>query len=174
MSKRFEGFLVFLFCMSFMFSACSVRTGNEAITCKMPVAEGEVVKLSLVAPRKMLDDVLLVSEEEIRLIARVVLAEAEGEGEEGKRLVVDVILNRMESPYFPDTAYEVIHQPYHFSVMWNGRFERCDVRDDICMLVQEELVSRLNKDVIYFTAEGYSQYGVPMFRVGNHYFSSYD
>lgn len=112
-------------------------------------------------------------EEDIALIALVTMAEAEGECEEGKRLVIDTILNRMDSPYFPDTAREVVYQPRHFESMWNGRVDRCEVRADICELVREELQYRGNYDVVFFCAGQYSKYGMPMFQVGNHYFSAY-
>lgn len=114
------------------------------------------------------------SERDIAQIALVTMAEAEGECEEGKRLVIDTILNRLDSAYFPNTVEGVIYQPYQFSSMWNGRAERCAVREDICRLVKEELKSRRNYDVIFFSSEGYSCYGVPVFQVGNHYFSNYD
>lgn len=111
---------------------------------------------------------------DVELIALVTMAEAEGECEEGKRLVIDTVLNRVDSDYFPDTVYEVIYQPNQFSSMWNGRVDRCEVREDICELVYEELESRTNYDVVFFTAGEYSAYGVPMFQVGNHYFSKYE
>lgn len=116
----------------------------------------------------------LLSEEDISLIALVTMAEAEGECEKGKRLVIDTILNRMDSEHFPDTAYEVIYQPYQFSSMWNGRADRCEVRDDIYNLVKEELSIRTNYNVMFFTSGCYSNYGAPMFQVENHYFSSYE
>lgn len=116
----------------------------------------------------------LLSDEDIALIALVTMAEAEGECEEGKRLVIDTILNRMDSEHFPDTAYDVVYQPYQFSSMWNGRVDRCEVQEDICQLVREELESRTNHEVIFFTAGCYSDYGVPMFQVENHYFSRYE
>lgn len=111
------------------------------------------------------------SEEDIELIALVTMAEAEGECEDGKRLVIDTILNRVDSHSFPDTVYDVIYQSWQFTSMWNGRAERCEVREDICRLVREELEARTNSDVIFFTAGCYSDYGTPMFKVGNHYFS---
>lgn len=114
------------------------------------------------------------SEEEIYLIALVTLAEAEGECEEGKRLVIDTVLNRIDSSHFPNTVEEVIYQPYQFSSMWNDRYTRVTVTDDICDLVREEIYHRLNSEVIFFTADQYGKYGVPMFQVGNHYFSSYE
>ena len=105
---------------------------------------------------------------------KTVYIEAEGECEEGKRLVIDTILNRVDSEHFPDTVYEVVYQPNQFSSMWNGRVDRCEVRADICDLVYEELESRSNYDVVFFTAGEYSAYGVPMFQVENHYFSRYE
>jgi N-acetylmuramoyl-L-alanine amidase len=114
------------------------------------------------------------SSEDVELLALLAMAEAEGECEEGKRLVIDTVLNRVDSEHFPDTISGVIYQPRHFSSMWNGRAGRCEVRKDICRLVREEIESRSNGSVIFFSAGRYSKYGVPMFQVGNHYFSSYD
>ena len=112
--------------------------------------------------------------EEIELLALVTMAEAEGECEEGQRLVIDTILNRVDSEHFPDTISGVIYQPNQFTSMWNGRVGKCHVKDDICQLIKEELDHRTNNDVIFFSAGDYSQYGTPMFQVDNHYFSSYD
>ena len=119
---------------------------------------------------------MILTEEEIELIALVTMAEAEGESEYGKRLVIDTILNRVDSDveYMPDTVHEVIYQPNQFSPMWNGRIDRCYVREDIYQLVKEELVSRTNDEVMFFHAGRYGEYGTPMFSEGNHYFSSLD
>lgn len=113
-----------------------------------------------------------ISNDDIELIALVTMAEAEGECEEGKRLVIDTILNRVDSDSFPNTVYEVVYQPSQFSSMWNGRVDRCYVDDYICQLVEEEFRNRRNYDVIFFTADRYGNYGTPMFSIGNHYFSS--
>lgn len=115
----------------------------------------------------------LATEYEIDLIAVVVMGEAESESELGKRLVIDTILNRVDSEHFPDTIEEVIYQPDAFECMWNGRIYDCWSDEDICELVKEELESRTNYDVIYFTAGRYGKYGEPMFQEGNHYFASY-
>lgn len=118
-----------------------------------------------------LDNCIL--EEEIELIALLTMAEAEGECENGQRLVIDTILNRVDSEYFPNSVREVIYQPNQFTPMWNGRIERCEVRADICQLVREELTSRFDHDVVFFNAGHYSEYGTPLFQVGHHYFSAY-
>lgn len=114
------------------------------------------------------------SNEDVDLLALVIMAEAEGETELGKRLVIDTILNRVDSDYFPNTVKEVIYQPNAFSSMSDGRVEKCYVTDDIRKLVMEELENRTNHDVMYFCAGKYSEYGSPMFVEGGHYFSSYN
>lgn len=114
------------------------------------------------------------TQEEIELIALVTMAEAEGECEYGQRLVIDTILNRVDDPHFPDTVYDVVYQKNQFSSMWNGRVDRCYVKEELVELVKEELRNRTNYEVVFFRTERYSDYGVPMFQVENHYFSSYD
>jgi N-acetylmuramoyl-L-alanine amidase len=114
-----------------------------------------------------------ISEEDIELLALVTVAEAEGESEYGKRLVIDTILNRVDHPKFPNTIRGVIYQKNQFTSMWNGRTSRCVVTDEVRQLVREELESRTNKQVIFFQMYGYSKYGKPLFKEGCHYFSSY-
>lgn len=143
------------------------RIQKECEYCNIPAAV-EVEEITDDSAEESL------SWEDIELIALVTMAEAEGESEYGKRLVIDTVLNRMDSAHYPDTAYEVIYQPSQFSSMWNGRVDRCYVMDEICQLVEEELQERKNYEVIFFTAGGYSKYGTPMFQEGNHYFSSYE
>lgn len=109
---------------------------------------------------------------EIELIALVAVAEAEGESEFGKRLVIDTVLNRVESEGFPDTVEEVIYQPHQFTSMWNGRTDRCTVTDDIIKLVKEEIKSKVSPEVLYFRAGYFHDFGTPLFAEGNHYFST--
>ena len=130
--------------------------------------------LPMVTTKPQEEEENLLSYEDISLIALVTMAEAEGECEEGKRLVIDTILNRVDSEHFPNNVYDVVYQRNQFSSIWNGRIDCCEVKEDICQLVREELISRTNTDVIFFTAGEYSKYGVPMFQVENHYFSSYE
>ena len=115
-----------------------------------------------------------ISQEEIELIALVTMAEAEGETELGQRLVIDTILNRVDDSHFPDNITDVIFQPNQFTSMWNGRVDRCYVKEELVELVKEELLERTNYECVFFTAGGYSDYGVPMFQECCHYFSSYD
>ncbi len=55
------------------------------------------------------------TDEEIDLLAKIVWLEARGECFEGQQAVVEVVLNRMLSEYFPDTLEEVIFEENQFS-----------------------------------------------------------
>ena len=115
-----------------------------------------------------------VTDEEIELLALVMLAEAEGESELGQRLVIDVILNRVDGKKHPNTIYDVIFQKGQFTSMWNGRSNRVTVTDEARQLVVEEIKNRTNYDVIYFKMYGYfKNFGTPLFQEGCHYFSGY-
>lgn len=130
--------------------------------------ELEVIEVSETSP------IINVTEEEIELIALITMAEAEAEPEYGQRLVIDTILNRVDGEHWPDTITEVICQPNQYTSMWSDRISRCYVRDDIVQLVREELINRTNYEVVFFRTQRYSDYGVPMFKVGHHYFSKYE
>lgn len=114
------------------------------------------------------------TEEEITLIAKLTIAEAGNQSDEGKRLVIDTVLNRMDSPYFPDTVEGVIFQKYQFSPVWNGGIDKYVPDEHIIDLVKEEINDRTNSEVIFFTAGKYGPYGVPLFQVEDHYFSKYE
>lgn len=60
------------------------------------------------------------------LLARIAMAEAEGESIEGKAMVIRVVLNRKESSAFPDTIEGVIFEDGQFTPVENGRFERVE------------------------------------------------
>ena len=140
----------------------------------VPVDIPETKEVILVKATDEQSEKAYLTGEEIDLLAVVTMAEAEGENELGKRLVISTILNRVDHPHFPNTVSEVIWQKRQFSCMRDGRVEQCYVMDDIRELVEEELKSRTNTDVIFFRTRKFSSYGVPMFQEGNHYFSSYE
>lgn len=124
------------------------------------------------APTPEPEPALPATEAEIDLLALVTMAEAEGESELGKRLVIDTILNRVDEPRFKgNTIHDIVYARNQFEAMWNGRVDRCYVREDIRQLVIEELQNRTNSEVVYFRTGRYSSDGIPLFKEGNHYFS---
>lgn len=110
---------------------------------------------------------------ELELLAAVVEAEAGNQDMTGKRLVVDVVLNRVDSPLFPDTITEVLEQPGQFSTMWNGAVEDAGwhmQEDDYTAVMMEVTGVRLDYDIYYFTAGEYNASCKPAYIHGDHFF----
>lgn len=108
------------------------------------------------------------------LLAVLVMAEAGNQDLDGKRLVVDVVLNRVRDPRFPDTIEEVIYEDNQFSPVEDGGLDRSmwTVTDDCFKAVELEFDgSEIDNGILYFCAGRYSDYGTPAFRHGDHYFS---
>lgn len=103
--------------------------------------------------------------DEVKLIAQVTYAEANNQCEEGKRLVIDTILNRLDDNRFPNTISGVIKQPNQYAC------SRKKTTDEITKLVLEELETRTNNQVLWFRTKRYHKYGTPIVKVGDHYFS---
>ncbi|MCQ2106528.1 MAG: cell wall hydrolase [Fibrobacter sp.] len=116
--------------------------------------------------------------DELEVLALITLAEAEGEVNKnlddpylGWRLVIDTVLNRVDSPRFPDTISEVVYQKGQFTSTWNGRMDRMELNEDICRIVLEEIENRTNSDVLFFCSTGWPQCGKHECHVGHHYFT---
>lgn len=107
----------------------------------------------------------------LELLATCVEAEAANQGLEGKRLVADVILNRVDSPLFPDNITDVITQPYHFTSYWDGAMARAEPTQETFEAVRLELEHRSNTEILYFTAGEWPRYGTHWRKVGDHYFA---
>lgn len=113
------------------------------------------------------------SDEDVYILACLVYHEARGESFEGQVAVVEVVLNRMLSDYFPDTVEEVVFQkygdvwqfspaPYLYSAE-PGKEQYLAVHTAI-----EEREHILSEDTVYFSTAPYNE-SVDMI-IGNHYF----
>lgn len=107
----------------------------------------------------------------LKLLALCVEAEAGNQGLVGKKYVCDVILNRVDDADYPDNITDVILQQNQFSVVLDGRIWEVEPTEETFQAVREELESRTNYDVLFFSCEGYSQYGTDWKKIGDHYFS---
>lgn len=111
-----------------------------------------------------------ISEADKALMVQIVHAEAGNQDLLGRRLVADVVLNRVDNEAFPDTVYEVIYQPGQFTPVRTGSINL--PADDMDMLAVElELQQRTSDSVLFFRRGRYADYGEPHFKVGDHYFS---
>lgn len=109
----------------------------------------------------------------LELLAVCVEAEAGNQSLEGKRMVADVILNRVEDPGWPDTIEGVITDPYEFSSYWDGSMDDVwEPSEETFRAVQMELEKRSWPGLYYFTSDGWPAYGRPWKKEGDHYFST--
>ena len=142
---------------------------HELTTVKpvdLPIEEVEVNEVAEATP----EPTPTKTYDSINLIALCTEAEAGNQDLEGKRLVVDVILNRVDDPDFPNTVREVITQRNQFETWSNGAINRVKPSESTIEAVNLELESRLNYEILYFTAGGYGKYGTHWRKVGDHYF----
>jgi N-acetylmuramoyl-L-alanine amidase len=115
-----------------------------------------------------------ISNEELDLLAKCVMAEAGNQEELGKRLVIDVILNRIDYDIFQNqnSITDVIFAEGQFEVVRLGTIHKYKPTDDIYDLIREELMSRTNNEVVYFRTGKYHSIGTPWQKVGDHYFNT--
>ena len=112
---------------------------------------------------------------ELELLANLVEAESGNQDLKGKRLVADVVLNRVESDRFPNTITEVIYQDYQFSTVLDGALERASwhISDESFEAVRLEALEseeRLDEDILFFTYGEYNKHYEPAYKYGSHYF----
>ncbi|MDD6666703.1 MAG: cell wall hydrolase [Lachnospiraceae bacterium] len=110
----------------------------------------------------------------LSLLAELVQAEAGNQDEKGKRLVADVVLNRVESDRFPDSIPEVIYQDKQFSTVLDGALMdagwHMDQSDYDAVWAEATAEHRLDENILFFTAGKYNAYCTPMYKYGDHYF----
>ena len=113
-----------------------------------------------------------VTADERDLIAHVVEAEAGDQDLTGKRLVVDVILNRRDrGNEWPDDIRGVITQRHQFST-WPRKVQAADPSPESYIAVDMETGagSPLDATIHYFDCGGYVPGCEPAYRYGGHYF----
>ncbi|MDM5226021.1 cell wall hydrolase [Cytobacillus sp. NJ13] len=91
-----------------------------------------------------------IKEEEKKLLARLVQAEAEGEPFEGKVAVADVVLNRVEHEQFPDTVKDVIYQKNAFEPVQNGSINEPASKEAVQAVETALIDKEQNEELLYF------------------------
>ena len=112
----------------------------------------------------------------MELISQLIEAEAGNQSLTGKRLVCDVILNRLRDGRFGGSVEEIIFmdKPLQFSVTKNGAWEKAAynmMSSDYVAVSLEFTEGQLNTEVLYFNCGGYVKGTTPLFKEGDHYFS---
>ena len=97
------------------------------------------------------------SDKDYDALLRIVEAEAGGEDQNGKLLVANVVLNRVNSEVFPDTVWDVVMQKEQgiaqFSPTVDGRFQNVNISDDTIAAVERALYGEdISQGALYFCA----------------------
>ena len=91
------------------------------------------------------------SESDYNVLLRIVQAEAGNCDIEGRVMVANVILNRVESGSFPNTITKVVYQKHQFSPVSNGSIKRCKVTTETVEAVERALAGEdLTDGALYF------------------------
>ena len=112
--------------------------------------------------------------EEFRLLGLILAMEAQTEPFDGQKAVVEVIFNRVLSPDFPDTVYDVLSQKGQFST-WKYRNNPYNIPGDSELAAIDEVITNGNQNTVL--PEGYVFFsrdkvnGTDFIKIGNHQFS---
>lgn len=108
-----------------------------------------------------------VNEADINLMARVVMSESGNQPQAGKIAVAETIINRVLSDKFPDTVYEVIHQPSQYSTADNGE-PTVECYEAVYKALMEQTYP---SNMYFFRMYDYHDFGQPYKQIYDHYFS---
>lgn len=105
-----------------------------------------------------------VSAEEYEILTRIVEAEAGGEPYETRLLVTNIILNRVDSPRFPNTITHVVFanngRNYQFSPLSNGSYYRVKIQPSTRKAVEDAINGKDNsRGALYFMVRKWSTAG---------------
>lgn len=124
------------------------------------------------------------SDKDYEALLRIVEAEAGGEDQDGKLLVANVVLNRVNSETFPDSVVEVVMQKEQgiaqFSPTVDGRYQSVKVSEDTREAVERALYGEdISQGALYFCArekadseklQWFDRKLTKLFAYGNHEF----
>lgn len=161
---------------------CSVTAGSSRLNfyeelrdCR-PILEEKSVTIE-----KKTRNITVPTEEDIaeeerlgqmEMLAQLIQAEAGNQSLTGMRLVADVVLNRVDSPQFPNTIEDVIFDDWQFELMYNGYYDKVawEMSPEAFQSVWMEVEGpRLDSDVLYFST--YPANGTGFWKCGDHWFS---
>lgn len=137
----------------------NAESGNIALSsetivssCKEEQLKPRMIEVECIQKKR-----LAVSEQEMEVLYRIVQAEAGGEDELGKKMVADVIVNRVLNDKFPDSVSEVVFQndngKVQFSPTKDGRFQSVTVSEETVEAVDEAMLEKDHTDgALYFVA----------------------
>ena len=131
---------------------------EEGVSAQEGTAEYEY---DLSTQEKTAEYVYDLSERDMELLLRIVEAEAGCEDEDGRLLVANVVLNRMESELFPDSVAEVVLQTSNgvsqFSPVSSGSIWTVEISEETREAVEKALEGeKISQGALFFAARKYA------------------
>lgn len=112
------------------------------------------------------------SQEELELLEKCVMAEGGGESYECQVAIACVVVNRVLSDTFPDTLTEVVTQQGQFSC-WPTQIASVTASNSVRQAVREALAQAVfPENVLYFRADYYHSWGTEYCKIDHTCFST--
>ena len=142
-----------------MEETCTVSQGGEVASAygigimDIAISDQRVVGYELVERNPGYD----LTDEELEVLLRIVEAEAGSEDEDGRLLVANVVLNRVESDRFPSTITDVVFQRENgvtqFSPVSSGRYYKVKISEETIAAVSRALKGEdISQGALYFAS----------------------
>lgn len=103
----------------------------------------------------------VLDEENYEILLRIVESEAGGEDEDGKLLVANVVLNRVNNDKFPDTVQDVVFQRSggvtQFSPVSSGKIWKVEISEETIQAVERAIYGEdISQGALYFASRQYA------------------
>ena len=135
---------------SFLCASTQVQAKEEIIETHK-ITDEEMSLLYLTKEDVKCDTCLLVSQEDAQRLMKIAVVE-DYTSVESQAHVMQVVLNRVESPDFPNTIKEVIEQPGQFSTVSSGKYAKAEPNVDSHYALAMIEGRQVETDALYFEA----------------------
>lgn len=123
-------------------NAASIRIEEENVETEIPADEPDPDPLAVEEEKN--ENSFYLKYKEYNVLLKIVEAEAGSEDLTGKMLVANVIMNRVNSDYFPDTITEVVYQKHQgraqFSPTEDGRIDSVTISQETVEAVRRVMM----------------------------------
>lgn len=112
------------------------------------------------------------ADDQFELLCQIVMCEGGyTEPDDGLRAMADGVLNRMDSPLFPNTIAEVVYQKGQFEPVGSGRLWSYVPTERVIQICAEEIQHRTYPEIFYWRTGHYHAGTTPIAHIGHHYYS---
>ena len=155
--KKVLSLIMCILFLSLMFMCCSTQVqAQEEIVETHILTDEELSLLYLTKDDVNCDTCLLLSQSDAELLMKIAYCE-DHSSIESQAYVMQVILNRVADPNFPDTVEKVITQKdskgrYQFSTVGNGSYAKAEPNVDSHFALALVEGRQIDTDALYFEA----------------------